>query len=383
MGGTAELRNSAQTPGYTAASAAASALSLALLLGPANAHATYSIIAVDLETGQVGGAGTSCVGSQISVSAIYGAVPGSGVVVAQAALNIEGRDRAVELLARGSDPASVIAELTSPSFDLLSSVRQYAVIDSAGASAGFTGSGTMAYADDVQGRAGAFVYSVQGNILTGAAVLEQASAVFDAPGCDLADTMILALEAGADNGAGDSRCTPDGIPSDGAFIAVDLPDQAGGAAYLRLQVDDSRPDNPLVRLRERYDAWRVDHPCPDPQPDPSTRDAGPADAAVDASRPTPPIGSPGGVPPTGSLGGSAGPAPTEPGSTPASTGMAGATAIAGQDAPPPKVARDAGPRGGGCAIATPLGATRGESASLALVASALLGIAVRARTRRG
>ena len=71
------------------------------LWAPNAASATYSIVAVDLESGAVGGAGTSCVGANLSVYDIYGSAPGYGAVMAQASLNREGRERAVELLAQG------------------------------------------------------------------------------------------------------------------------------------------------------------------------------------------------------------------------------------------------------------------------------------------
>ena len=59
--------------------------------------ATYSIVAADQATGQVGGSGTSCVGT-LDVFIIYGAVPGKGAVHAQAQLSVAGRDEAVRLL---------------------------------------------------------------------------------------------------------------------------------------------------------------------------------------------------------------------------------------------------------------------------------------------
>ena len=101
----------------------------------------------------------------------------------------------------------------------------------------------MAYADDVQGREGDIVYSVQGNILTGAAVLEQAAGVFGPHRAAISPTRLMrALAAGADNEQGDIRCTPDGIPSDGAFIRVDLADGSADALLTsELQVDDTAP----------------------------------------------------------------------------------------------------------------------------------------------
>jgi len=143
-----------------------------------------------------------------------------------------------------------------------------------GLSAGFTGSQNGDFANDVQGNVGAYVYSIQGNILTSSAVLAQAETAFrDGGGCDLADRLMLALEAGADNGEGDSRCTPGGIPSDSAFIHVDLPD---GTVHLHLQAVNLTT-SPVADLRVLYDAWRLDNACPLPQ----RPDAGPA--AVDAA----------------------------------------------------------------------------------------------------
>jgi uncharacterized Ntn-hydrolase superfamily protein len=130
-----------------------------------------------------------------------------------------------------------------------------------GRTAGYTGSGTMPYAADHQGSAGQFAYSVQGNILTSAKVLAQASAAFEQGGCDLAERLMLALEAGAQGGQGDSRCTDKGIPSDSAFLQLERPDTAEGG-YLSLRVETSGDDNPLPQLRAKLDAWRVQHPCP-------------------------------------------------------------------------------------------------------------------------
>jgi len=124
----------------------------------------------------------------------------------------------------------------------------------------------MPWSGDLQGVDGALTYSIQGNILTSEAVLDQAEEGFLAEGCDLADRLMLALEAGGQNGEGDSRCTPDGIPSDSAFIHVDLLDET---VLVHLFVIDTSPLNPLENLRELYDAWRLENPCPSPsEPEP-------------------------------------------------------------------------------------------------------------------
>ena len=233
------------------------ALLLVLVLASGPAWATYSIVATDSATGQVGGVGTSCVGS-MSVTVIYGSAPGHGAVHAQSYVNEDGRDEAARLLGLDTDPADIIAAITAPGFDWMASRRQYGVVDLSGRAAGYTGTDNGDYADDIQGTFGTFTYSVQGNILTSAAVLDQALAAFEGDGCDLADRLMLAIEAGAVGGEGDSRCTPGGIPSDSAFIHVDLED---GTEYLHIDVRGTAPTSPLLSLRSQYAAWRAEHPC--------------------------------------------------------------------------------------------------------------------------
>ena len=211
---------------------------LVVALHAVPAAATYSVVGADSATREVGGTGTSCLGGS-DVYIIYGSVPGVGVIHAQASANLDGRDRGVELLEQGTSPSDILLEITSSSFDTMARVRQYGLVDSSGRTAGFTGAGARAFADDRQGESGTFSYSVQGNILTSEAVLTQAAAAFESEGCDLAERLMRALEAGADNGEGDSRCTPDGIPADSSFIQVERPDTPRGS-YLELHVRSSR-----------------------------------------------------------------------------------------------------------------------------------------------
>jgi uncharacterized Ntn-hydrolase superfamily protein len=360
------------------------------VLAAAPASATYSIVAVDLERDEVGGAGTSCVGANGTVSDIYGSAPGFGVVVAQAALNRNGRDRAVALLMQGQAAPAVLAQITAMSFDTRIASRQYAVVDVNGMAVGFTGGSNSTFADDMQGRTDRFAYSVQGNILTGAAVLEQAAAEFDAPGCDLADTLMRALEAGARNRQGDRRCTPDGIPSDGAFIRVD---RAGGAAgdFLRLRVDDTGPDSPIVALRGMYDAWRREHPCPaaiPPSDAGSTVDAGVAgdaatEGAPDAAPPNAATADPASVDasapdaldaassiptPTVRDSGLPNDAPSAPGAWPGVAGAAPNGAAADQGG----TGAAARSENGGCAIAPP-GRDRSVAVTIAIACLLILG----------
>lgn len=221
---------------------------------------TYSIVAADAQSHEVGGAGTSCLTGD-DVYVIYRGVPGRGVVHAQAYYSLSGRDRAAELLEEGETPVAVLDAVTLPSFDPKVAIRQYGVVDVHGTSAAFTGTGTMPFAGDRQGTVGHFAYSVQGNILTSVKVLEQAAAAFQQGSCDLAEHLMVALEAGANGGQGDSRCTSKGIPSDSAFLQVESPGVAEGD-YLSLHIESSGEENPLPLLRAKLDAWRAQHPCP-------------------------------------------------------------------------------------------------------------------------
>ncbi|MCK6505043.1 DUF1028 domain-containing protein [Myxococcota bacterium] len=234
---------------------------LVLLLSPP-ALATWSIVAADAASGQVGGAVTSCVGS-LDTAVVYGGVPGVGAVHAQAQLSTAGRDEAVRLLAKGASPDEVIAAITAESFDAWASSRQYGVVDLQGRSAAWTGEDNGAWAGDQQGQVEGVTWSAQGNILTGAEVIDQAVAAFQADACDLPERLMQGIEAGAEGGAGDSRCTGGGIGSDSASITVQAAD---GSDVVRLSVVDTAPDQAVAVLRQEFDAWRVEHPCPEVEP---------------------------------------------------------------------------------------------------------------------
>jgi uncharacterized Ntn-hydrolase superfamily protein len=223
---------------------------------------TYSIVGADKTTREVGGAGTSCLMGE-DVYVIYQAVSGHGVVHAQAYYNLNGRRRAAELLSDSQPPLDIISQITMKSFDASASLRQYGIVDALGRSAGFTGADTMPFAAAQQGEQDGFVYAVQGNILTSPRVLEHAAAAFKSGSCDLAERLMSALEAGALDGEGDKRCTPQGIPSDSAFLQVEAPDGPAGS-YLSLRVKSSGDQNPLPLLRQQLDSWRAQHPCPTP-----------------------------------------------------------------------------------------------------------------------
>jgi uncharacterized Ntn-hydrolase superfamily protein len=227
---------------------------------PGVAHATYSLVAVDRANQHVGGAGASCVGN-LAVSVILGVAPKFGAIHAQAALNTDARDEGVSMLEDGKSPSEVIAAITSQSFDPGAANRQYGVVSLTQDGAGFTGSANPNSAKDAQGLIADFAYSVQGNTLTGDAVIDNAESAFTSDdACDMPERLMLALEAGASDGGGDNRCTPNGIPANSAFVRVV---DENGDDVIFIEVTGKTSVSPLIELREKFEAWRAENPCPD------------------------------------------------------------------------------------------------------------------------
>ena len=250
-----------------------------------NAFATWSVIAVDRKTGQVVIASATCVPQQAfagfpakglkDVQAII--IPGVGVAAAQA--NVDRTRQLQKLIAdelnRGTDPARIIDMLQAQ--DPNHASRQYGIVDLKGRAAGYSGAANGKQSLDRQGRVerSDIYFSIQGNILTGDDVVEDALKAFNLAKGSLADRVMAAMEA-ADARGGDRRCNCNTKPDPPAqcdnktahvayLVAANKSDKIGeglndGGYYLEIQVTDQdiRPDendNPVKTLRLRYDRW--------------------------------------------------------------------------------------------------------------------------------
>ena len=232
-------------------------------LCPSVAGATWSIVAVDPATREVGVAGASCIPN---AQMIAGLAPGRGAIAAQAMANFKGRDRGVELLSGGASPQAVLDEIATVRSDSFwgidtSRLRQYGVaaLDFVDAPAAFTGSWTFAW----QGHQLGPGVSIQGNLLAGPTVVGRALTAFTkAPPAGegrLADRLLRALEAGAEAG-GDGRCLPEQTALS-AFLMVAAPADALGSPSLRLIFPALQPPPSLLRmiageLMQRWRRWR-------------------------------------------------------------------------------------------------------------------------------
>jgi uncharacterized Ntn-hydrolase superfamily protein len=225
------------------------ALGACMFALPREARATWSIIAVDRATGQIGIAAASCTNNVQGIGSI---VPGKGVVVVQAMSNNDARARATELLKAGAAPEDIVRGIRDPRFDPEN--QQYGVVVLPDGHSPATYSGTA-----ISGWSGARTadgVSVQGNILVSERVV---TAVLDAfqrePARPLAERLVDALAAGAAAG-GDRRCGSQQATS--AYVTVYNRDDADGAPYVHVAVYGiEREGQPAVAtLVAAFDRWR-------------------------------------------------------------------------------------------------------------------------------
>lgn len=230
------------------------------LVGLPSANATYSIVGADTKHKHVGIAMASCV-KDTPLWISTGSAPGAGLIVAQAQPNIYARADGQVGFLFGAPADAVIGLITDPNYDPDVAQRQYGIVDLMGGAVAFTGKENTSYAGDRQGKVGTYVYSVQGNTLTGADVINLAADSFEkSKGCDLADKLMRALEAASSKGGGDNRCTPGKVPASRAYLQVDKPGQVPGA-WLALETGYVTGD-PTKVLRKKYTLWRLLNRCP-------------------------------------------------------------------------------------------------------------------------
>lgn len=204
--------------------------------------ATYSIIAADTDTGEIG------VAVQSRFLAVGAVVPwakaGVGAVATQAWADPSFGPRGLNLLDQGVPPEEAIDRMLANDGD--AARRQVAIIDAQGRAAAFTGEQCFAWAGHRVGVG----YSVQGNILASEQVLTDMAAAFENTHGELAERLLAALDA-AQAAGGDKR----GKQS-AALLVVREGWGFGGHndRYIDLRVDDD--PQPLKKLREIYDKHR-------------------------------------------------------------------------------------------------------------------------------
>ncbi|MDQ3643338.1 MAG: DUF1028 domain-containing protein [Actinomycetota bacterium] len=203
---------------------------------------TFSIAALDPSNGDLGVAVAS------KFPAVGVVVPwaraGIGAVATQAWAHTAYGPDGLALMGSGTPAPEALDRLRAE--DARRDDRQVGMVDAAGRAATFTGEKCMDWAGGLT----AHHYAAQGNILTGADVIQAMADAFDAGQGDLVDRLLAAMLAG-DAAGGDRR---------GRQSAALLVVRSGGGyegstdRYVDLRVDD-HPDAPseLARVFEVFD----------------------------------------------------------------------------------------------------------------------------------
>lgn len=148
---------------------------------------TYSIVAVDRETGEIGVAVQS---HWFSVgSTVPWAEAGIGAVATQSFVNLSFGPRGLELLRQGRNPGQVVEELLRS--DSAREMRQLAVIDRHGNAAAHTGRRCVPEAGHSIGKN----FSVQANLMASTEVWPAMAQDFQQGSGPLAERLIQALRA--------------------------------------------------------------------------------------------------------------------------------------------------------------------------------------------
>ncbi len=226
-------------------------------VGPA--HATWSIVGVDPDTGEVGVAIASCVpisqlGDLEEPLFLVALVPGIGAGVSQAQVNPSAPDRIETLLGVGRSASDVIEDVSSEAFDAQFEVRQHGVVTLVGSASGgdipsaasYTGPLTDTFTGDRQGSR----VAVQGNLLANSEVLDATFEAFESAGdAPLADRLVAALAAGSEAG-GDGRCDETAFF---AHVVVAEPGDSRDDPSVLLTYGSMEPgDNPVLALEAAF-----------------------------------------------------------------------------------------------------------------------------------
>jgi uncharacterized Ntn-hydrolase superfamily protein len=160
---------------------------------------TFSIVAFDKNASPSPEWGVAVASKFLAVGAVVPAArAGVGAIATQAFANATYTSRGLDALAAGADAVSVLTELTES--DDEREQRQAGIVDARGGVATFTGKACMNWAGGRTGEG----YSCQGNILTGAAVVDDMVHAFETSNGELAIRLVDALVAGYEAG-GDAR----------------------------------------------------------------------------------------------------------------------------------------------------------------------------------
>jgi len=212
--------------------------------------ATFSIVAVDTTTGEVGSAGGSCISGSIIISDIH---PGIGAIHTQSYYLPANQNYASTLMDEGYSPQDIIQLLEENDVQNNPSIRQYGIVDLFSGNNygklyeyecneiegaiwyGIPNSGQLGVCSDPtisrsssftghncsnwKGHINGINYAIQGNILLSEDILLSIEEGFLNTNGSL-DQKLMAAMQGAKVPGADTRCLDEGISTLSAFIRV-------------------------------------------------------------------------------------------------------------------------------------------------------------------
>ena len=253
---------------------------LACCLLSAQTWATWSIVVVDLATGEVAVATATCLTNFDLRASVPVLVPEFGAAAHQSAVDVTGTNRLLnwQLLQSGTPVDEILQAIKDQ--DRNKGFRQIGIVSLRGDAITYSGAFTFDWKGGRSGRVGSLVYAIQGNGLAGKRVVTLCEAALRDSTGPLAERLLTAMDA-ANSMGGDGRCScsvpyPDscGTPPPGTWkgshIATLLIGRPGdpiqsctatgcaeGDIYMALNVafaNVSDPD-PLITLRQQYLTW--------------------------------------------------------------------------------------------------------------------------------
>ena len=221
---------------------------------------TFSIVAVDTLTGEIGSAGATC-GDSIIWPGTPGAyiisdiLPGVGAIHTQALWIASNQVNARVQMQQGVSPNQIISWLVAHDVQNNPQSRQYGIVDyhnGTSRSAAFTGTSCFDYKNHILGPN----YSIQGNILLGQQILDSMEYYFlNTPGC-LPEKLMAAMNGAKVVGA-DTRCMVEGTSSLSAFLRMALPTDGYNNLFLDINVAGTAPNvEPINVLQTKYNQWK-------------------------------------------------------------------------------------------------------------------------------
>ena len=257
------------------------AMSVLCVTAP-RASATWSIVVIDTYTGEVCIASATCLKGPDLLNLLPVMVVGVGGAAAQSAGDLSGANRFIiwQGLTDGDSPFNILKTLAAS--DGQHQTRQYGIANMVHGPRTFTGNAAGQAKLGVKDKLGRIKYAIQGNVLAGKAVIRRTESTLLRSHGDLAQRVMLAMEAARDLG-GDGRCSCNPIqpPSCGApppnfktsatigFIVMsrigdidgvcDKPNGcANGDYYLSLNITPGKTAVDVVTtLRKSFDVWRA------------------------------------------------------------------------------------------------------------------------------